>query len=190
MKLLLISSLVLTGFFTQAQSPDYISVRKKTGRVVKNFYTGSRITVQTKDGGYWEGPISAIRNDSIFLTIYDIRFYPTVFGTRMRDTAAVLPLGLSYNDLARVYLSVRQSFWQRSLPSLMMVGGAGYLSLNVLNGALFSLPLTDEKNLRKIGISAGALAAGFFLSKLFHSDGFSTSRHRLLYVKLSADPSQ
>jgi hypothetical protein len=167
-----------------SQSLDYISVRKKNGSVVKNFYSGSDILLQQTNGIYLQGPIAAIRNDSVYLTIYDIRLFPTTFGTFIRDTIAVSIVGIRHQEIQRIYLAKRTSFWERNTGPLLMIGGAGYLALNILNGGLFESSVTDNKNLKKIGFAAGAFGLGYLLKKLFSSDGFSKNSHRVVYIDL------
>lgn len=180
--------LLLAAFFLlqtgSAQSLDYLSVRKGNDRVVKNFYAGSDIQLQLADGSYLGGPVQSIRSDSVFVTVYDIRYYPTVWGTYMRDTVAKTLVGLRYKDIQRIYLNRRRSFFQRTAGPLLMLGGAGYFTLNVLNGAFFDNSLADRKNVKHIGIAAGMFGLGYLLKKLFASDGFSTKRHHIVYVDL------
>ena len=180
--------LLLVAFFLLqtgiAQSLDYLSVRKGRDRVVKNFYAGSGIQLQLADGSYLAGPVQSIRNDSVFVTVYDIRYYPTAWGTYLRDTVATTLVGLRNKDIQRIYLHRRQPFLQRTAGPLLMLGGAGFFTLNVLNGAFFDNSLTGRKNVQRIGIAAGAFGVGYLVKKLFASDGFSTKRHHIVYVDL------
>ena len=167
-----------------SQSPDYIAVRKKNGRTIKNFYAGSEILFQTNDGGYVQGPIKMIRNDTVFILLYDIRLFPTTIGTLVRDTISVQTISVNYKEIKRIQLSGKPGFLQRTVGPLLMIGGAGYVVLNVLNSATSGLPVTDEENLQRLGIAAGVFGVGFFLTKLFSSDGFSKSKHQIVYVDL------
>lgn len=167
-----------------AQSLDYISVRKKNGRVLKNFYTGSNILLQTTDGSYLEGPVEAVRNDSVFVKLYDIRRFPTIWGTYTIDTISTTVAGIRSEEIKRIHLNRRKSFFQRDVPPLLMIGGAGYLALNLLNGGLYNQSITDSKNIRRLETAAGAFGLGFLLNKLFSSDGFSKKSHRIIYVDL------
>lgn len=177
-------ALLLLAQSTTAQSLDYISIRKKNGRVVKNVYTSSNVLLQTTDGNYWQGPVEAIRHDSIFLKIYDIRMYPTIWGSQMRDTVSRYLLGLHYQDISRIHLNKRSSFVQRSGGPLLMLGGAGYFAVNVLNGTFFNQPILDKRNLKTLGIAAGVFGVGYLIQKLFAGDGFSKKNHRIVYVDL------
>ena len=180
--LLLFSFLFLRDI--SAQSLDYIAIRKKNGRTIKNFYAGSRILFQTNDGSYFEGPIGAIRNDSLFVILYDIRAFPTTFGTYIRDTVSAQTARIHYKEIKKVQLSDKTTFFQRTIGPAMMIGGAAYIVLNVVNGAILNESVSDPDNVRKLGIAAGVFAIGFFLNKLFSSDGFSKSKHRIVYVDL------
>ena len=167
-----------------SQSLDYISVRKKNGRVIKNFYAGSPILLQLVDGSYLKVPIQAVRNDSLFVTLYDIRRFPTVFGSYVTDTIAVTILGLHHKEIKRIHLNKKKTFAERSLGPLLMLGGGGYVALNLLNGTIFRLPITDKKNLRTLGIAGGAFGLGYLFTKLFASDGFSKNKHEIRYIDL------
>lgn len=167
-----------------AQSLDYISLRKKNGRSIKNFYTGSTILFQTTDGNYTEGPIKAIRNDSVYITVYDIRYMPTIYGTFVRDTIATFYPGVLYKEIKRIQIKRRRGFLESRTGPLLMIGGAGYFALNVLNGSIYNQPLTDKRNLRTLSIAAGSFGLGYLIDKLFVSDGFSKKSQRIVYVDL------
>lgn len=77
-----------------------------------------------------------------------------------------------------------RGFFQRSAGPLLMLGGGAYLAVNVLNGAFYELPITDRKNLRRIGAAVGAFGLGYLLKKLFASDGFSKKGDKIVYVDL------
>jgi hypothetical protein len=184
MKPLLLFCLLALAHTVFAQSLDYISIRKNNGRSLKNFYTGSTILFQTVDGSYLHGPIKAIRNDSVYITIYDVRYYPTIFGTTIKDTIAVYDAGVHCKEIKRIQINRRQSFLQRRAGPLLMLGGGGYFATNILNGAFFNQPVTGKDNLRRASTAAGAFGLGYLINKLFSSDGFSKKGHRIEYVDL------
>ena len=176
--------LLFSSLASTAQSLDYISVRKPNGQVVKNFYTGSDVLFQLADGSYLKGPIENVRNDSVYVRVYDIRYYPTAWGTYMKDTVATTDIGIRYKEISRVFLNRRKTFFQRTAGPLLMLGGGTYLAVNLLNGAFYDLPLTDSKNLRRLGIAAGSFGLGYLFKKLFASDGFSSRKLHIVYVDL------
>ncbi len=184
MKQLLSICLLLTMQIVSAQSLDYISVRKKNGRSVKNFYAGSEMHLQSFDGSYLNGPVKAVRNDSVLLTIYDIRRVPTIWGSIIKDTITSYIAGVHYKEIKRIHIGKRQGFFQRATGPVLMIGGAGYIALNVANGTIFNLSVKNKTNLRRLGIAAGAFGVGYLLNKLFSSDGFNKKSHRIVYVDL------
>lgn len=184
MKPLLLACLFCCTNIASAQSLDYISVRKKNGQVIKNFYTGSNILMQLTNGSYLAGPVQNIRSDSVFVTLYDIRYYPTTWGTYVRDTVATTHAGVPFNEISRIHLARRKTFWQRNTGPLLMLGGGGYLVVNLLNGTFFNQSITDNNNVKRISIAAGAVGLGYLLTRLFATDGFSKKKHQLVYVDL------
>jgi hypothetical protein len=184
MNLLLFCFLFLLSNFVSSQSPNYISVRKKNGQAVKNFYTGSHIILQLKDRSYLAGPILDVRKDSVYVALYDIRRYPTTWGTYVNDTISKTVAALHYKEIWRISIFKRQDFIKRKSGPMLMIGSAGYLTLNILNGAFFDQPVTDAKNIGRIGTALGAFGVGFLFSKLFTRDGFSKKKHQIVYVDL------
>lgn len=181
---LLLFSLALLHF-SFAQSLDYISVRKKNGAVLKNFFSGSEMMLQTTEGAYLQGPIKTVRNDTVYLTLYDIRFMPTVYGGFVRDTLTTTTAGVYYKDIKRIQLNTRRNFSQRNGPGLLMLAGGGYLALNVLNGAFYKGGVSGNERIKRIGTGAALFGVGYLLQKLFRTDGFSKPSQQILYVNLS-----
>ena len=185
MKPLLLVCLTLLMQDCLSQSLDYISVRKKNGTVIKNFYSGSDIVLQMTNGRYLQGPIHAIKNDSVFLTVYDIRYVPTIYGTYFKDTVSTVIAGIKKDEISRVLLQKRRNFLQRTVAPIAIIGGAGYLTLNLLNGTFFDNSVSTNRKLKVLGISVGTFGFGFLIQRLFGSDGFSKKTHRIEYVDLS-----
>jgi len=182
--LLLLFCLLVILQNLSAQSPDYIAVRKKNGRTIKNFYAGSQILFQTNNGSYVQGPIKMLRNDTVFVLLYDIRFFATTFGTLVKDTISVQTLAFNYKEIKRIQLSKKPGFVRRTVGPLLMFGGAGYFTLNLLNGTFFSSSVSDEEKLRTAAIAAGLFGVGYLITRLFSSDGFSKAKHKIIYVDL------
>ena len=185
MKPTLVFFLLLVVHLSFAQSLDYISVRKKNGRVLKNFFSGSDILLQTTDGTYWQGPVRTLQNDTLYLTVYDVRYMPTVYGGFVRDTLTTSVVPVYYKNIKRIQLNPHENFFQRTGPVLLMLAGGGYLTLNILNGAFYNQSVPGRERVRKIAAGASLFGLGYLLQKLFHSDGFSKPSHQILYTNLS-----
>ncbi len=141
-----------------------ISVRKKNGSNIKTFYAGSPIVLQTTTGLYVEGPIKDIRHDSIFIAMYDIRTVMSRLGVWVVDTVAKYEVGLHYTEIERIKVFTYDRFLRGKIDKLLMFGGAGYLSLNVLNHATHNQSLTADGNGKPLAISAGAFGLGFIIT--------------------------
>ncbi|HMG68100.1 MAG TPA: hypothetical protein VK588_10450 [Chitinophagaceae bacterium] len=183
-KLLLVIFIVAFQFSSMAQVSDIISVKKKNGRTIKNFYEGSPILFETKSGDYVEGPIEKIHHDTISVRMYVIQKVPTIFGTYVPDTLNTFFTKVNYLDIRRIKVLHPQRFIRERVPILLMIGGAGYFILNLVNGSYFNQPITDKQNLKKLGIAAGAFGAGFLASKLFPVNTFSRKGQKIVYINL------
>lgn len=183
-RLLLLLLFILIQLCSFAQAGDMLSVRKKNGVTIKSFIAGSPIVFQTTYGAYVEGVIKQIKNDSVFMTTYDIRKYMTSFGGWVIDTVTTYIVGYHYNEIASVKVFREKGALRHLLGNMLMLGGAGYAVLNVFNGTYFDDPITDKKNVRSLSIAAGVFGFGFLMNKLFPVRTFSTKRNRIVYVKM------
>ncbi len=168
-----------------AQVSDIISVKKKNGLTIKSFYEDSRILFQTKDGEYIEGPIAKIYHDSIFVRMYDIEKIPSSYGSYIFDTLTTYIVSENYKDISRISVYRHHGTVRQKIGVLMMIGGAFYAALNLINGSLFNLPITDKKNLKTLGISAGVFGAGYINNKFFPPNLFSTKKDKIVYISLN-----
>ena len=180
-RLLLLFLLGIPALQASAQVSDIISVRKKNGRTIKSFVAGVPIELHTQNGTFVKGPIKAIRNDSLFVTVYVIRIVPTYMCVTVVDTAAVYLTGMHHRDIKNIRVFRRPRFLRGKIDRLLIIGGAGYFGLNVLNG-LGQGSLTEKENVQRLGIALGAAGLGFVIKKFFPVDRFSRKRHPIVYI--------
>lgn len=179
--------LVFLIFFLQtafAQSLDYISVRKKNDRVVKNFYKSSAVLLQTTYGSFIQGPVERIANDTVHVRVYDVRLAQTFIGSIIRDTITSTLVSVHIQDISRIFINKKKGFFQRRTGPVLMIAGSGYLTLNLLNGTFFSDRVQPSEKVRKVITGAGLFGLGYLFQKLFADDGFSKKKHRIVYVDL------
>ena len=184
-RLLMIFFLIAIKLSSQAQVSDIISVQKKNGRTIKNFYEDSRILFQTKEGEYVEGPIAKIYHDSIYVRIYVIQKMMSAYGSYMFDTLNTYLVSKNYKDISRISVYSHNREIRREIGAIMMIAGTGYAALNLINGSLFNLPISDKKNVKTLGISAGLFAAGFINNKFFPPNLFSRKKDKIIYISLN-----
>ena len=184
-KLVVIFLLATFPYTSFAQVSDIIAVKKKNGKTIKNFFEGSTILFQTKDGDYIEGPIDKIHGDTVYIRMYDIEKIASSVGNYVYDTLSTFLIGTNYHDIKRISVYKGRGSIRQKVGVLMMVAGAGYAVLNLLNGAFFNLPITDPENLKKLGISAALVAVGFINNKFFPPNSFTRKKDKIVYISLA-----
>lgn len=182
-KLVLISLFISLQLYSFCQSHDFISVRKKNGRIVKTFTAGSIIDFKTSNGIYFSGPIEAIRHDSAFIYIYRIESVYGQYGGIVPDTGT-FHYKIHYRDIAHIKVFKRDRFIRGKIDRLLMFGGAGYIGLNVVNGIINHEQINDHDNLVNLGIAAGAVGTGILLKKYFSVNRYTRKRHKIVYVNM------
>ncbi len=173
-----------------AQGNDFISVRKKNGRLIKTFVPGLPITFQTIQKNYVNGWIEDIRNDSMFVHIYQREVVMTHFGFTTVDTTASYIQAFHYKDIRKIQVYLRRRFIRSKIDRIFIGIGAIYLVTNIVNGAYLNQPITSNDNLKSLGISLAAIGAGVLMrTKVIKVDNhFSTRRNRIVYIHVRNDP--
>jgi hypothetical protein len=173
------------------QPPDFIMVKKRNGRVLQYFVEGSSITYLTIFDRQVTGPILSIRNDSIFVRMYDIRPVVNSFDIMYLDTLGSSIVSNSVNDIIRIQIHKRKGLLINTLARISIVGGATYFVLNIFNGAYLNDPITSPANVRRLGISAGVFGIGMLIKKVFKTENLYNSKHdRIEYIHMKNIPSR
>lgn len=171
-----------------AQLPDYISVKKANGRTVLNYYRDMDIEFATRDGQRFQGTIADIFNDSLFLKVYQVRRVLSIWNIPVLDTVNSFILPFHYQEIKRIFvpkINARQVLASR-VGSLLLVGGVGYMALNLVNSALRGEPVTDEHNVKNLSIALAAAGGGYFIKRqnapLRSGAG---RRSKIVYIKMN-----
>jgi hypothetical protein len=174
LKLLLLSIPLSFPSIIFAQASDFITVKKHNNRTIKTFFQGVPISFVTAYKRTVNGMITDIKHDSVFVKEWDIRAVPTTWGVTVLDTAGVYITGFNYKEIESIDVSDRTKFQQVTPGRLLVIGGIGYTALNIINGAYLNEPITDSRNLKNLGIAAGAVGTGLLINFL--------SRHKRKYL--------
>lgn len=167
----------------QAQASDFIVVKKKNGHTLKTYFPGLPITFSTIDNFWVQGQITAIKNDTVFVNQLIIRSLPTVWGVSILDTAGSFLTPVHYRDIKQVVFDTRRrGFSYITDGTLLMLGGAGYALLNVINGAYFKSPLSSSDNKKRLGIALGTAGAGYILNRIQKS---KHKHYHVAYVRMT-----
>lgn len=188
-RLLLIFLLLTSSLLTSAQVPDFISVKKKNGISVKNYYAGLDISFRATDGRRYDALIDRIANDSIYLRYFTVSPYTNLLGTISYDTLTTYILQLHYKAIQYVYTPKKgyRDHYLGTLGRYAAIGGLGYTFLNIFNGLIQKAdPLFDARNARNVAIATGVGGAGLFLNRKFRSSG-KTNRYKIVYIDMKDD---
>lgn len=162
---------------------DYISVKKKNGITVRNFYTGMDIRFTGTDGFTYEGPITAIARDTVFIAFYKTTRYENILGYIVTDTLQTNIIPFHYKQIKTVYVTKRRGRKSMLVPlgGLMALGGFAYDALNIVNGLRANEPVFKGSNLTRLGIATATAAAGIWILK--KTTGMK-NRYRVVYVNM------
>ena len=156
---------------------------KHKGQSVKTFMKGLYATFKTTSGGWVNAYVYDLKNDSIFFKDVIVRQVPTQWGVPKMDTMATIIRGLHYQEIASVPKR-RESFSFIRNGTLFMIGGAGFVGLNVVNSAILHYPVFDKQNVPGLVAGAGVFGIGKLMQKL-HKDVVTVGKkYTIHYIKL------
>lgn len=157
-------------FVLRAQEgPCDILLLRKGNKTIQKYYAGSTIMFYTKEGQAISGNIDCIKNDSIFLTQQTVRRIQTAEGGFRFDTSNKYRLMFSIANIGSFPSGKQRGKNLLTDGTLLMLGGAGYLVLNLVNTTRQGDSPFGEENLPKVLASAGAVVVGFILKKAWPS---------------------
>lgn len=185
-RLLLVTVLIGFSQFIFSQGNDFIVVKKKNGRIVKTLNTGNAVIFQLKSKDYVNGWIENIKDDSLFIRIYNRQTFMTPMGFTVLDTVSIYLKPFYYKDISRVKIYYRRRFIRSKIDRILIGLGAIYFVTNLINAAYHKTSVTDPENLKRLGISLAAVGTGILMRKkvIDVDNHFSTKRHRIEYVNM------
>ncbi|MFV0605808.1 MAG: hypothetical protein ACK5NK_08220 [Niabella sp.] len=170
-----------------AQVPDFISVKRKNGRTIRNYYAGGwPINFKTTNGSVYEGPIDKIANDSLWIKFYNIRRIPTIWNTFLYDTLEVYTVPFHYKEIDYIiFPSTRKSKHNLALlGSMMQIGGFGYDVVNIVNSIYLQDSFTSKRNLKNVGIATTVGLAGTLIKRKFGNPYRKSRRYKIVYINM------
>ncbi len=159
MRLVIVIILFLAPIFTEAQTADFIILKKKN-KTVKIFYKGSNIEFVTTQGAYRNAVINDIKSDSIFLQEFLVSRRPTTLGFFVIDTLGSFSYAYNYNEIYHFGQDNKKFNLAGSGATLL---GGGIL-ITLASGVVY---VADNKNFSPALLAAGAGLAGigYLMSK-------------------------
>lgn len=186
-KNLLFLLLLLFGLNTYSQVTDFIVIKKKNNRTLKTYYPGTFINAETYDGHLINGIIKAIRNDSIIFQQQETRMTPTEFGMKL-DTVSY-SMSVEYHFIKKFNFTAytptgrKKGFVQVTLPKLLIIGGVGFIGLELINTAYRKESINENNKLASLGIAAGVAATGFAWNYISKHRNRVGGKYKVVYVK-------
>ena len=184
LKMLLIILLIGLSSHSFSQASDYIIIKNSKGRIIKSFWPGQSISFETINKNYFSGPITKIKNDSIFIKTFDIRVYMTNLGVTRSDTFRTYLDGFYYNDILTIKVIENHRVLRGLFDKLLLYGGIGYFLVNLINSAYLKQPVADSKNLRRLGISLAAATTGYLIPKVLPVNNNSKRKDHIEYIRM------
>jgi hypothetical protein len=158
-------------------------ILKKKGRTVDSFFPGSEMDFSTH-ARYFEGQVTSIKNDSVFLVQYDIKsIYSPNLGVFVTDTLSEYHFGINYKDIISFEKNKKNFNWNASGAALF--GGGVVLTVAGLVTWIFAKPNTRYYARPALVIGAAALAGvGYFLLKSGNKTMLLGKKYSLNYIKM------
>lgn len=188
MKPILLSiCLLLFGGTAFSQQADFIVLKKKNNRTLKTYYAGSFISAVTYGGFQINGWIKDIRNDSIIIRQEELRQFQQEFGMVL-DTL-VYTIVIDYREIkqwnyTRGYTwGGRKGFVQVAVPKILMIGGTGFIVLELVNTAYRKESLNEGNKLSSLAIAGGVALAGLGTEALQNRNKKVGKKYQVVYVK-------
>lgn len=167
---------------TYCQQADFIILKKKN-KTVETFYSGGNISFTTDRGAFINASINGIKNDTLYLQEFIIRYQPTTLGTYIIDTAGSYNYKYHYNQVMAIGRKEKTNFNTKGSGAALLGGGA---VLTLASGVVyiadrskFSAPLLIA--------SVGLGTLGYFMAKGRKNGGSMIigKKYRLLYMNMS-----
>lgn len=173
---------LLFASFTGYSQNDMM-VLKKRGKIAHTYFAGQNIYYQTRDGMY-NGYINAIKNDTLFLSQFDIRQVMNYTGGTSVDTVATYRYRIAYRDIIAIVKPPKNFFSWQGIGTSLFYGGMVLTTAGLVTWVL-AKPNTRYYARPELVIGAAALTGIGYL--LMHTKTRTLKigkKYRLDYVEL------
>ena len=172
--------LLLLAVSCYSQSADFI-ILKHHHKTVRTFFAGTNIDFTSAGGAYINAQINGIKNDTLFLQEFIIRYLPTTLGTYIIDTAGSYHYKFHYNQIKALGAIKKRGFDKRGSGASLLGGG---IVLTIASGVVY---LVDRKNFSApLLIASAALGTiGYFWAKSGGKALVIGKKYKLVYMDMS-----
>ena len=164
MKILLL--LVCISVTTSVFSQQGFVVLRKHYQTIQTYFPTSYIRLQLSNKQWLEGRIRQIKGDSLFINLMAIRQVANFYGLPTIDTVR---LGLYKIHINEIYALPKKGAGLDFLTNgtLLQLGSAGYMGLNIINGIGKNEPIFSSDNVTSLGIAASVFVVGTLLHRTY-----------------------
>ena len=148
---------LLSNLFAHSQN-DILLLQKK-GKTKQTFFTGRYIYIETKQGNYADGIITAIMHDSVYIRHFDIQKTFTDYGGIYFDTAFRFTTAIHYRDIGAV-ISPKDQTGRKRASTMFLIAGGGVMALGAINGLYRRDPPRDWYKTSSYIVSGALLGLG------------------------------
>ena len=177
---LLILLFISTTSFSQ--SADFIQL-KKNNKTITTFYSGMNMAFTAESGAYIDALINGIKNDTLYLQQFIIRYLPTTIGTYIVDTAGSYHYKYHYNQIVAIGQKEKTNFNVKGSGAALFGGGA---LLTLASGVVY---VADKEKFSAplLLASVGLGTLGYFMAKgKKHGSGMLIgNKYKLVYINMS-----
>ena len=174
--------LLLVSGSSFSQSADFIQLKKKN-KLLTTFYSGGNIAFSAQSGAYINALINGIKNDTLYLQEFIIRYLPTNFGTYIVDTAGSYRYKYHYNQIAAIGKKEKTNFNTRGSGAALFGGG---VLLTLASGVVY---VADRKRFSAplLLASVGLGTLGYFMAKgkKGGNEMVIGKKYKLVYMNMS-----
>jgi len=145
------------------------------------------IAFTSESGSFINAHINGIKNDTLYLQEFIVRYLPTNIGTYIIDTVGSYRYKYHYNQLAAIGRKEKTNFNVKGSGAALLGGGA---VLTLASGIVY---VADRKNFSAplLIASAGLGTLGYFMAKgKKHGNAYIIGRkYKLVYMNMSNNKS-
>ena len=176
---LLILLFISTTAFSQ--SADFIQL-KKNNKTITTFYSGMNMAFTAESGAYIDALINGIKNDTLYLQQFIIRYLPTTIGTYIVDTVGSYHYKYHYNQIVAIGQKEKTNFNVKGSGAALFGGG---VLLTLASGVVY---VADKEKFSAplLLASVGLGTLGYFMAKGKKGSGMLIGKkYKLVYMNMS-----
>lgn len=168
--------------FSFSQSADFIQLKKKN-KIIRTFYSGMDIAFTSESGAYINARINGIKEDTLYLQEFIIRYLPTNIGTFILDTAVSYRYKYHYKQVRAIGQKEKTNFNTKGSGAALFGGGI----LITLASAVVFIVDREKFSTPLLLAAAGLGTLGYFMAKGKKGGGGLTigKKYKLVYMNMS-----